>query len=216
MGGVFDFQQQVAAEAALPRQPDHLPRPHAGRDAHVEGAAIHADAHAVAAIDRLQRDRQARARLAHARPRRTARATRTRPAAVGLATEQAFEEITEAAARATAGEHVVVVEPGRTAGSEARRRHFVAGTVAAGAQLVVGLAPGGVAQRLVCLVDGLELVLGAGFLADVGMVFAREPAVGGLDLRLSGIGLHAQDAVVILELHARSTTTARVRAVAVY
>src|SRR5690606_18237990 len=89
-------------------------------------------------------------------------------------------------------------------------------TVAAGAQLVVGLAPGGIAQRLVGLVDGLELVLGAGFLADVGMVFAREPAVGGLDLRLSGIGLHAQDAVVILELHARSTTTARVRAVAVY
>src|SRR5690606_4484470 len=56
----------------------------------------------------------------------------------------------------------------------------------------------------------------AGLLADVGMVLARQPAIGGLDLRLAGIGLHAQNTVVILELHARSTTTARVRAVEVY
>src|SRR5690606_24823573 len=96
------------------------------------------------------------------------------------------------------------------------RRHLVAGTVATSAQLVVGLAPGGIAQRLVGLVDCLELVLGASLLADVGMIFAREPAVRGLDLRLAGVGLDAQNTVVILELHARSTTTARVRAVEVY
>src|SRR5690606_18942543 len=84
------------------------------------------------------------------------------------------------------------------------------------AQLVIGLAPGRIAQRLVGLVDRLELVFGAGLLADIGMVLARQPAIGGLDLRFARIGLNAQNTVVILELHARSTTTARVRAVEVY
>src|SRR5690606_29021828 len=111
------------------------------------------------------------ARVARARRRAAARA-RTAVAA-GLAAEQALEEIAEPAARAAAGEHVFEIEAGRAVGAEARRRHLVAGTVAAGAQLVVGLAPCRIAQRLVGLVDGLELVLGARFLADVGMVLAR-------------------------------------------
>src|SRR5690606_16873725 len=126
------------------------------------------------------------------------------------------EEVAEATTGAVAREHVLEIESARAAGPEARRRHLVARPVASGAQLVIGLAPGRIAQRLVGLVDRLELVFGAGLLADVGMVLAREPAIGGLDLRLTRIGLDAQNTVVILELHACSTTTARVRAVEVY
>src|SRR3546814_15226394 len=58
-----------------------------------------------------------------------------------------------------------------------RRLHLVAGSVAAGAQLVVGGALLRVAQRLVGLVDGLELLLRAGFLADIRVVLACQPAV---------------------------------------
>jgi hypothetical protein len=48
-----------------------------------------------------------------------------------------------------------------------------------------------VAQHFVGLVDRLELFLGALFLADVGVELAREPAIGGLDLRLAGARLDA-------------------------
>src|SRR5690606_16684473 len=134
------------------------------------------------------------------------------------APEQALEEIAEAAARAAAGKHLVEIEAARAraaTAAEACRRNLVARAVAACAQLVVGLAALGIAQRLVGLVDGLEPVLGLRLLAHVGVILARHPAIGGLDLRIAGIGLHAQHVVVILELHDRSTTTARVmRAVA--
>src|SRR5690606_41155503 len=140
-------------------------------------------------MDVLQRHRQPGPRIAHAHAR--ASGTRSAPARAGLAAEQAFEEVAEAPARAATGEHVLVIESCRATATEARRRHLVAGTVATSAQLVVGLAPGGIAQRLVGLVDCLELVLGASLLADVGMIFAREPAVRGLDLRLAGVGLDA-------------------------
>src|SRR5690606_32222389 len=83
--------------------------------------------------------------------------------------------------------------------------HLVAGPVTAGAELVVGGALLRIAQRLVGLVDRLELVLGAGFLADVGMVFARQPPVGALDLGLARARFDPEGAVVILEFHARST-----------
>src|SRR5690606_32319647 len=128
----------------------------------------------------------------------------------GGAPVQAFEEIAETAPGAAPGEHLLEVEAANAA-AESGGRDLVAGAVAAGAQLVVGPAPGRVAQRLVGLVDGLEALLGPRLLAHVRVVLAREAAVGGLDLRLAGIGLHAQHAVVVLELHASSTTTARVR-----
>src|SRR5690606_3618575 len=54
------------------------------------------------------------------------------------------------------------------------------------------------------LVDGLELVLGVGLLAHVRVVLARELAVGRLDLGLARARLHAEDVVVVLELHPRS------------
>src|SRR3546814_20199359 len=81
-----------------------------------------------------------------------------------------------------------------------RRLHLVAGSVAAGAQLVVGGALLRVAQRLVGLLDGLELLLRAGFLADIRVVLACQPAVRGLDLGVASTGLDARDGVVDLEL----------------
>src|SRR3546814_6710176 len=82
----------------------------------------------------------------------------------GLAPEQAFEEIAETAARPAAGEDLVEIEAFRRTAmavtvAAGRRLHLVAGSVAAGAQLVVGGALLRVAQRLVGLVDGLELLL---------------------------------------------------------
>src|SRR5690606_36890685 len=130
--------------------------------------------------------------------------------------EQAFEEIAEAPARPATGEYLVEIEAARAgSATEPRRRHLVARAVPPRAQLVVRLAAGRVAQRLVGLVDGLEALLGAGLLAHVRLVLARQAPVGGLDFRVAGVGLHALHVVVILELHALSTTTARVtRAVA--
>src|SRR5690606_24033905 len=82
-----------------------------------------------------------------------------------------------------------------------RRPELLAGPVAVRAQLVVLGALVLVAQHLVGLVDGLEALLGARLLADVGVVLARQPAVGGLDLRLAGRRLDAEGFVVVLELH---------------
>src|SRR5690606_37258060 len=120
------------------------------------------------------------------------------------------------AVAAAAAEDLLVVEarPAAVAAAEAPRRwvDVVTRPVAAAAQLVVGLAAPGVAKRFVGLVDRLELVLGTGLLADVGMVFACKTPVGGLDLGVAGTGFDTQDRVVILELHAVSTrATAAVR-----
>jgi len=57
--------------------------------------------------------------------------------------------------------------------------------------LVVRLAARRVAQRLISLVDGLELVLGAGFLADVRMKFARETTICRFDFGIGRLGFHA-------------------------
>src|SRR5690606_10652835 len=200
--GILDLQVQVPALRALPRQPDRLARAHALGHAHLQGLAVDADAHAVAVVDRLQRDRQSRAGVA-----RGLRAARPATEAAGRAApapEQFLEEVTEAAARAASGEDLVEVEAFRSAAMPepaGRWPDLVAGAVAARAQLVVGLALGRVAQRLVGLVDLLEALLGVRLLADVGVVLARQPAIGGLDLRLAGTRLDAQDRVVVLELH---------------
>ena len=82
--------------------------------------------------------------------------------------------------------------------------HFVARAVTTRAQLVVRRALLRIAQRFVGLVDGLELLLGARFLADIGVVLAREATVRALDFSFAGAGLQAQRFVVILELHVPS------------
>src|SRR5690606_3119568 len=209
---VLDLQQQVAALPALARQADHLPRADPARDLDLKRPAVDRDAHRPAAVYGFHGHGQARAGIA---ARRIAEA-RPAPLLLCLAAEQAFEEVAEAAVAAPA-EDFFVVEPGAAAiAAEAARRRMdlVARPVAATAQLVVGLATLGVAKRLVGLVDGLELVLGPGFLADVGVVLARQPPVGGLDLGLAGAGLDAEHGVVILELHAISTCATLVPAAA--
>src|SRR5690606_6077413 len=203
MRSVFDLQVEVAALRALPRQPDRLPGLDALGHPHVQGLAVDADAHAVAVVDRLQRDREPGAGV----PRRL-RATRAAEtaggAAAAAAAEQFLEEVAETAPGAATGEDLLEVEAFRRTpvGEPARRRpHLVAGAVTARAQLVVGLALGRVAQGLVGLVDGLELLLGVGFLADVRMVLARQAPVGALDLGFAGARFDAEDVVVVLELH---------------
>ena len=49
-----------------------------------------------------------------------------------------------------------------------------------------------------------DLIFRARFLVAVGMVFLGQLAIGGLDLRLAGIGLHAQNVVIIFEFHCHS------------
>src|SRR5690606_7890361 len=200
------LQQQVGPALALSGQADHLPRPDPARHLHLERAPVDVDAHGTAAVHGLQRHRQARAGLA-ARARAAAEAAAARRR---LPPEQALEEVAEATAPAAA-EHLLEVEgrAGAIAAEATRRRmDVVAGPVAASAQLVVGLAPRGVAQRLVGLVHGLELVLRPGLLADVGVVLAGEAPVGGLDLGVAGAGCDAEDGVIVLELHAVSTCAA--------
>jgi hypothetical protein len=61
-----------------------------------------------------------------------------------------------------------------------------------------------IAQDVVGLSDFLEAGLGVGLLAHVGVVLAREPAVGALDLLRAGGARHAHDLVVVPEFHAAS------------
>ena len=128
-------------------------------------------------------------------------------------TEQPLEEIAEAfaAAHALLESKALPVAATETALSKAlacplaevrRRAEVLARAIALRAQLIVGDALFLVAKHFVGFVDGLETLLGAGLLADVRVVLAREPAIGGLDLRLARAGLDAKRLVVILELHA--------------
>src|SRR5690606_25402555 len=129
-------------------------------------------------------------------------------AAATLAGEQAFEEIAEAAAGATTAEDLLEIEA-LAATEVGRRVEFLARTIALRTQLIVRAAFGRVAQRLVGLVDGLELLRGAGFLAHIRMVFARQPPVGRLDLGIAGRGLDPQRCVVILDFHPSSSEKVR-------
>src|SRR6266446_3031907 len=72
-----------------------------------------------------------------------------------------------------------------------------------GAELVVRGALLGVLQHLVCLLHLLEARLRVRLLAHIGVVLARQPPVGGLDLIRGGGSLHAQDLVVVTEFHVR-------------
>ncbi|KAG1387607.1 hypothetical protein G6F59_016324 [Rhizopus arrhizus] len=126
--------------------------------------------------------------------------TRPRAGTATLACEQALEEVAEAAIGAATAAHFLEIEA--TCATVVRRHvEFLARAVSLRAQLVVGRALLGIAQRLVGLVDRLELVFGPGLLADIRVVLACQPAIGGLDLRLARARFHPQGGVVILEFH---------------
>src|SRR5581483_961307 len=80
-----------------------------------------------------------------------------------------------------------------------RRAEVLARAVAA--EAVVGRALLLVLERLVGFRDLLEALLCVGLLRDVGVVLARELAVGLLDLLVARAALHAQRLVVVLVLH---------------
>ena len=200
MGRVFHLEQQVAGRvwraATLPLEPDHLAGPHTLGHADFQRPPAYADPHAAAGVGGFQRNGQTRPGIATRHRARTRRALpRSAPAA-----EQLFEKVAEAPARTAAGKDFLEVEAA-VAESAMRRAHLVTGPVTALTQLVIGLALGRITQRLVGLVDRLEPILGPGLLADVRMVLARQSAVGGLDLRLTGAGAHAERVVIVLELH---------------
>ena len=200
MRRVLHLQQQVAALAALPGQTDHLPGLDAGRHPHVELAPIDVHPHAAAVVHRLQRYRQLGARVA--RSLRSPLRRCLRPAAPA---EQALEEVAEsAAAAARTAEDLFEIEllrAGTTTPEIGRRTELLARPVAARPQLVVGRTLLRVAQGLVGLVDRLELLFGAGLLADIRVVLAGQAAVGRLDLGIARGRLHAQHRVIVFELH---------------
>ena len=82
-----------------------------------------------------------------------------------------------------------------------RRRPEVLARLPVGAQLVIGGALLRILEHLVGLADLLETRLGVRLLADVGMVFPRQLAVGPLYLVLGGVAAHPHDFVVIFEFH---------------
>src|SRR5690606_21044348 len=127
MGGVLDVQVEVAPGTALPGNADRLSSAHALGDAHFQGLAVDADAHAVAAVDGLQRNGELGAGVATRL--RTARGSGATPPAP----EKFLEEVAEAATGTAAGKDLVVVEAtgGTLAESAMRRPHLVAGAVAA-------------------------------------------------------------------------------------
>ena len=81
------------------------------------------------------------------------------------------------------------------------RRTEVLPLLPVGAELVVGRALLGVLQDLVGLARVLEFRFRARVLVDVGMIGARELAVGALDVVLAGVSLDAEDLVVVLIFH---------------
>src|SRR5690606_33653385 len=174
-------------------------------DADVEGLAVDADADAVAGVDHLQRNRQFRPGVStwtRARMGARLRPEATTPRATTTAPEHALEKVAEAPDRTAASKELLEVDPSLTRVEPTRRwLDVITGPIAARAQLVVGGPLLWIAQRLIGFVDGLELFLGAGFLADVGMVLPRQAAVCGLDFGVAGIGLDTERLVIVLELH---------------
>jgi hypothetical protein len=81
-----------------------------------------------------------------------------------------------------------------------RRAEFLPG-LPVRAQPVIGRALFRVAQHLVGFGNLLEARLGVLFLADVGVVFARQLAVGFFDLVGRGVALHTHGLVVVLVFH---------------
>jgi hypothetical protein len=215
------FQEQVARLAvlgshflALPRKADVLAGLDAARDPDVQRALAKLRPAAgiglrntqaqqpAAAFERsLEIDDDARVMIlaAAATPLRVPRAE---PRA---AAEQRFEELT----RITLERETLFVRP-TPAGTaelearvEARRGTEILAWARTTAELVVGRALLRIPQHLVRFAQLLEACLGVLLLADVGVVLARELAVGLLDLLGRGIARHSHDRVVVLELHPR-------------
>src|SRR5438270_13254345 len=69
------------------------------------------------------------------------------------------------------------------------------------AELVVRRALFRILQRFIRLADFLEFLLGVGLFRYIGMVFARELAIGLLDVVVGGAAFDAEGRVVVLVFH---------------
>ncbi len=69
------------------------------------------------------------------------------------------------------------------------------------AQVIVLGALVGAFQRFIGFRGVLELGLGILFLTDVGVVLARQLAIGGLDRLVVRCRLHAENLVIVFEVH---------------
>ena len=89
----------------------------------------------------------------------------------------------------------------------ARRRPKILSRLPVGAELIIGGALFRILEHFIGLAHFLEARFGIGFLAHIRMIFAREFAVGPLDLVLGRIPRNAHDLVIVFEFHSDSRLT---------
>jgi hypothetical protein len=122
------------------------------------------------------------------------------PALAARAVAHAPEELGEEVAEVASFHAVGPVRELEARVPVRRRREALPGLMAL-ADGVVGGAPFGVGQNGIGFVDLAHARRGVGFLADVGVVLARQLAVGLADFLGAGVAGDTQHLVVVLELH---------------
>ncbi len=204
----MQFQQQVpglafaVARRALASKPDDLPFPDALRNLHVESARI--EHHPALRVHPRHAQRNLAGRTAESIFQVeqdfgvVIPAVRVRTAGAAHAAEELGEEVAEIGGFRPREPALGEFEPCIPV---RRRTEILAGLVTA-AELVVGGALFGVRKDRVGLVDLLHAAFRVRLLRHVRVVFARELAVGLLDLLGRGVARHAERLIVVLEFHA--------------
>ena len=213
MGCEPDLQVQVAGGGvtntgrALATQPDALALGYAGGNLHLERALLPdqvaplvetgdlvADGAGLAAECVLEENRQGQLDVLAAPGEMLARVTLAR-AVPGLP-EHLLEKVGKAALEVAAGGRL------ESTGLPAGRRLERSRPAGLAQHVVLGPLLG-VLEYLIGLGHLLELFLGVALGADIGVEFARQPAIGRLDGLVIGILVHTENFVVILEFHVR-------------
>src|SRR5712691_5935460 len=193
-----DVQVKVARGAAIGPRPALAAEPQlfavgdAARDARADAASIQLELALGAARGFLEADIDVNG-VVLAAERHVPRAAKAAAAAASECAER-LEQVGQVdAAEVLAGVAAEALVP------VGRRTEVLPGAVRA--EAVEGGALFLVLERLVRLGDLLELLLGVRLLRDVGMVFARELAVGFLDVLVARAALDAENLVIVLVLH---------------
>ena len=118
-------------------------------------------------------------------------------AAIKSAPKQGFEKVAGVACATTLRAIAGKLETG----IPVRRRTEILAGFPVAAELVVGRAFFEILQYGIGLAQLLEADFSIRIFADIGMIFARQRAVGALDFILAGVARHAHDLVVVLEFH---------------
>ena len=210
VGPKLHFQQQVSgrrapqARLALTGQTDHLSIAHPFRNPDAQVAGLEAAPALCVEFGHPQRDLPGGASEAVLEIQQDlgmmVLATGVAPAT--LAPAHASEHLREEIRKVSRFAGVEAVARKFETGIPARRwPEFLSG-LGIGAQLVVGGASFRVGQHRIGLVDLLHARFRVGFLGDVRVVLARQLAKGALYFGCRRIPRHAENAVVILVLHA--------------